>query len=147
MKNYALPFPVVLMLFGLILLSLVGCASAAPAIDSEPTWHCRNDLEIFCREGACEAALEGAFTPMDVSLEASGELSVCAYTGCWEGQAEVLERQDFLLAVGQELPFSTAKDDRGSDRNIVLVIDRNDSVATLKVGVFALPLPCSRSEP
>lgn len=181
MRHRAIPWPIMMLLAASTVLTISGCASAAPITASEPIetskstpdsrpegaaavpapesqpeadtgglqgrWHCRNDLEIYCRDAACEVAELGEFTPMDVSLGMSGDLSVCAYTGCWEGRVEVLERQDFLVAVGQDLPFSSAKHDRGSDRDVVLVIDRGDSVATLKVGVFALPLLCSRSEP
>jgi hypothetical protein len=43
-------------------LVLLGCASH-PASRTE-SWKCRNDLEVRCSDGACEAESEDGFTPM-----------------------------------------------------------------------------------
>lgn len=125
----------------------ISSSRAASAVTESGGWACRNHLEVYCRDGACEVADLDQFTPMSIHLEDAGALSVCAYTGCWEGQAEVVDGDPFLVALGNNLPFSTASDDAESDRDVALVIDRSDGVATLKVGVFAQPLLCTRKEP
>ena len=127
-------------------LSVQACATNAPPVissSSAETWQCRNDIEIRCAEGACSAAASGSFTPMSVSADGTGRLSVCAYSGCWEGIATVTRsEQKFLMLVGQNLEFSTASAQGESTQDVVLVIDRRDSVAILKVAEFAHPLIC-----
>lgn len=113
-----------------------------PSIES---WECRNDLEVSCSQGKCSAETEGGFTPMSVSASGSGALSVCAYSGCWEGKAKVHQDETFLILVGHALPFSTAPDDKSANADVALVVDRGEGVATLKVGAFALPLLCQES--
>lgn len=116
-----------------------------PAAEGSATesWHCRNDLEVRCAEGRCEAQIEGGFTPMDVHVDDSGAMSVCAYSGCWEGTGEVLRGEKFLVLVGHGLAFSTSRESESSRADVVMAIDRADRVATLKVGAFAHPLLCS----
>ncbi len=106
-------------------------------------WHCRNDLEIRCATGACEVRSESGFTPMDVHVDDSGAMSVCAYSGCWEGTGEVLRGKKFLVLVGHDLEFSTSPQAESSRADIVIAIDRADRVATLKAGDFAHPLLCT----
>ena len=118
-------------------LIFAGCATAGRTSPGE-RWQCRNDLEVSCSDGACEASAEGEFTPMSVDVDGSGAISVCAYSGCWEGTGEVLQSGDFLVLLGTDLQFSTSPD----SADVVIVIDRGDQVAALKVGEFALPLLC-----
>ena len=103
-------------------------------------------MEVSCGEGRCEAETGDGFTPMSVSVDDSGEMSVCAYSGCWEGTGEVLRSEEFLILIGLDLPFSTAPDSQ-SGQDIVIAIDRSDGVATLKAGGFAHPLLCERQAP
>lgn len=122
-------------------------AQPSPAAEDLFTenWRCRNDLEVRCAEGACEAETEGGFTPMAVHADDSGAMSVCAYTGCWEGTGEVYQGKRFLVWVGYDLEFSTSPGPE-SKADIALVIDRADGVATIKAGEFAHPLRCKRLE-
>lgn len=120
-------------------LVLLGCATN-PASRSE-TWKCRNDLEVRCADGACEAESEGGFTPMDVHVDDSGAMSICAYSGCWAGSGEVLRGERFLVWIGHGLRFSTSREPE-SGADILVAIDREDGVGTLKAGEFAHPLLC-----
>ncbi len=112
---------------------------------SAARWHCANDLEVRCADGTCEAEAGDGFTPMSVDVDDSGAMSVCAYSGCWEGAGRVLESDGFLVVIGRDLEFSTARDpDARAD--IVISIDRADGVAILKAEEFAQPLLCESRE-
>ncbi|HKY95054.1 MAG TPA: hypothetical protein VJL84_07085, partial [Kiloniellales bacterium] len=57
-------------------------ASAAEAAG----WSCRNeDLEIRCDWDGCQSVED--FTPMEVHVAGDGTMEICAYSGCWRGQA------------------------------------------------------------
>jgi hypothetical protein len=114
--------------------------------DAGGTWRCHNDLEIDCRNGRCNAAKDGSFSPMNVTLSESGSMSVCAYSGCWTGNALFKRSGHFRVWVGSNLAFSTAPKSPSASKNILIAIDEKDSVATLKAGEFALPLLCQRAE-
>jgi len=137
-------------------LALLSCATHPAAVDLESsprealaavegsrtgTWHCRNDLEVRCAEGTCESVPAGEFTPMDVRVDDSRAMSVCAYSGCWEGNAEILRDERFLVWIGHDLRFSTSPDPE-SQADILVAIDLADGVASLKAGEFAHPLLC-----
>ncbi len=113
-------------------------SSAAPTTQ----WQCRNDLEISCDVEHCEAV--ESFTPMDVRLDDAGSMSVCAYTGCWEGTGTVTKSEHFVVLMGHDLPFFTAPDAADSQADIVIAIDKEDHVAILKAGSFAQPLLCEQ---
>ena len=141
-----LAFTAGLMPATLLLLLLMGChprpvADPLSAAAEPQSWQCRNDLEVRCDAERCEAETGDGFTPMSVSVDDSGAMSVCAYSGCWEGAGEVLRSGQFLVLVGHDLEFSTSPDPK-SAADIVVAIDREDGVATLKVGEFAHPLLC-----
>ena len=136
------------MILPLVLLA-VACQpteeSAEPASSSAaPTaqWQCSNDLEIICDAEHCEAA--ESFTKMDVRFDDTGSMSVCAYSGCWEGTGTVVQSENFVVLTGHGLPFSTAPDAADSQANIVIAIDKQDHVAILKAGSFAQPLLCEQ---
>lgn len=119
--------------------------SAEPALSSTaPTarWQCRNDLEISCDTEHCETS--DSFTPMSVTVDDAGSMSVCAYTGCWEGTGTVVQSERFVVLTGHDLPFSTAPDAAESQADIVIAIDKQDHVAILKAGSFAQPLLCEQ---
>ena len=108
------------------------------------SWNCKNDLEITCNSKKCEAQIDNGFTPMDVNVDDSGAMSVCAYTGCWEGTGEILKSEGFAIIAGHNLKFSTAPNSEGMNESIVIVIDTYDNVAILKAGAFAHPLICKK---
>lgn len=119
---------------GIFLLCLSGTMVAAE------TWSCKNDMEIHCGRSACEAS--GSFTPMDITLKTKGEISVCAYSGCWEGKATVTKDSRYLVFIGHNLTFSTSSN-KGNGESAIITIDRMDGVGILKVTSFAQPLICS----
>lgn len=116
--------------------------SALSATVSPERWQCRNDLEISCDVEHCEAA--DSFTPMDVRFDDAGSMSVCAYSGCWEGTGTVVQSEHFVVLTGHELPFSTAPDSADSRAAIVIALDRADQVGILKAGAFVQPLLCEQ---
>jgi len=122
-------------------LSMIIFLTILTAMAQADSWNCRNDLEITCDSKKCEAQIEDGFTPMDVSVDNnSGSMSVCAYTGCWEGIGKVLKSENFTIITAHHLKFSTAQDSEGID--IVIVIDRHDNIGIIKAGAFAQPLIC-----
>ena len=118
--------------------------SEPAAIATTPTegWRCRNDLEISCDAESCDAA--DAFTPMDVRVDDGGSMSVCAYSGCWEGAGTVVKSDAFIVITGHDLPFSTAPDSVERQADILIALDKADDVAVLKAGPFAHPLRCEK---
>lgn len=107
-------------------------------------WLCRNDLEIRCNAENCEVDEENGYTPMSVNFDDSGFMSVCAYSGCWEGTGTVIKSEDFVILTGHDLAFSTSPDSAETNESIVIVLDRSDHVAILKAGAFSHPLLCEQ---
>ena len=101
------------------------------------SYQCKNDIEIQCTSTGCKSEAAN-FTPLSVSFDMTGALSVCAYTGCWEGRAKVMSDENFILLNAQNLKFSTSDE----TQNITLALDFSDNVAILKAGSFAQPLLC-----
>lgn len=129
------------MKFVLILILATFAAAAVPG----QNWQCRNDLEISCAAGKCAAAEDEGFTPMSVNFDDAGKLSVCAYTGCWEGTGRISENGSFLVLTARDLKFSTS-DSAKMNRDIAITLDRTDNIALLKAGAFAQPLVCGQRD-
>lgn len=120
------------------LLWLSGCMVASAT--AQPDWQCRNhEFEISCNSSQCERA--ESHTPMDIYLS-DQEISVCAYTGCWEGRADTASNMGrFLTYTGLDLPFSTQAD---AKVDLSVTIDTENGVGTVLVaGLFVTPLTCS----
>ncbi len=83
---------------------------------------------------------------MDVSFSDSGTMNVCAYSGCWQGIGTVFTSENFTVVAGHNLRFSTAQDSEAMNQNIVIAVDTDDQVATLKAGSFAHPLICEKDK-
>ena len=118
----------------LLVLSLFGAEQA--------NWDCRNQVEIRCIEGKCESTDQGEFTPMSISFSDKGEVSVCAYTGCWNGNGRVTKSDTFLSVTAENLSFSTNDSSKAS---VAIVLDRNDKTGLVKVGEFAQPIVCKKT--
>ncbi len=107
-------------------------------------WNCRNhDMEISCSSEECESS--DGFTPMDVSFNSKGSMSVCAYTGCWEGVGKVFSADNFTIIAGNNLKFSTSSSD-DMNANFLIVIDTEDKVSVIKGFGYAMPMICKIKE-
>jgi hypothetical protein len=102
-------------------------------------YNCTNDIEIQCDASGCVYDKNQQFTPMNVNFNNLGNLSVCAYSGCYEGVAEIRTQAEFLILHGERFPFSTDDD---LLHNIAISLDLNDNIGVIKVGAFAQPLSC-----
>lgn len=119
---------------GLALGLLPSLAGATPAGQVS----CRNaELEISCGQGKCTAA--ESFTPMAVTLGMQGRLSVCAYSGCWEGRARMRREGRFRIFTGIALEWTGTTPGRA---DFAVIFDTSDRVAILKGAGFAHPLVC-----
>ncbi|SDJ82172.1 hypothetical protein SAMN04488540_11411 [Ferrimonas sediminum] len=127
MNRFALP------LFGTLLLCSNGALAAG--------WQCSNDFESHCSQQGCAVAQSPDFTPLSVSFNDSGDVSVCAYSGCWQGRGVVLARQPYLVILGTAIPWSAPSDDNSSD--MVLTLNPQTGVAVLQNEVFDQPLVCA----
>ncbi|MEX6633296.1 hypothetical protein [Hyphococcus lacteus] len=116
--------------------------SSSKSVIPPDNWSCANDVEVWCAVDGCAAKAEGEITPMSISARRDGGFSVCAYTGCWEGQAEVHDLKGRLLWAANEAPFSTNPD--GSSTDVSLLIIEKDGVGFVRVGGIASPLLCTR---
>ncbi|RRN55482.1 hypothetical protein EIM48_10140 [Pseudoxanthomonas sp. SGNA-20] len=106
------------------------------------TWRCFNDVEVTCLEDGCSAANKGEFTPMDLAFASDGGLSLCAYTGCWDGTGRVLATSPFLVIAARRLPWSDPHGGPDRERDILVAFDPADRIAVVKAGGWAHPLRC-----
>lgn len=119
---------------------------ASPAEIPDDAWTCRNQIEVWCAADGCAAAREGEFTPMDIHAEAGGELSVCAYTGCWETTSAPVRTGGRILWAANDVAFSSSSDG-AMTANLTLLIVEKDGVGFVRVGGLATPLLCVRTRP
>jgi hypothetical protein len=102
-------------------------------------WSCGNqEFEISCDASRCQKA--DGFTPMSVSVTERGQVSACAYSGCWEGRAQTIQRTGGFLYVAGSYKFSSSQSREKT--KIAIVIDPKARVATLLGAGFAHPMTC-----
>ncbi len=109
------------------------------------TWSCKNEkFESRCDKGSCSVESKvGSFTALGVTFSDEGEMSICVYSGCWEGKGEVLANSPYLVLLGAALPWSNPKSD---DKQEVLIgLDIQNKTATVQVLNFVQPLVCEQS--
>lgn len=139
--KFTLRFRAFLLFF--MLFFLHGCQttidSSAPVLPDKLTqsYQCKNDIEVQCTTSRCSSEPE-SFTPMSISFDTSGDVNVCAYSGCWKGHADVSVTAQFIVLTGNNLSFSNSDD----KQSIAITLDLSDNVAVLKVDSFAQPLLC-----
>lgn len=107
------------------------------------SWNCRNQIEVWCAADGCAATPPDAFTPMDVWASADGDLSVCAYSGCWQGKAAASAAAGRLVWAGDALPFVSSLE--GAAGDVTLLILAADGVGFVRAGGIATPVLCARS--
>lgn len=117
---------------------LAGCTSASVPSGS---WECRNEnAEISCDDKSCSVSMAGDFTPMSLSTDTEGSLSLCAYSGCWEGKAsKVTITDDYFTASGAGLIWSGTT---GGGGRLSVTIDMNTGTSTLLAENYAHPMIC-----
>jgi hypothetical protein len=102
-------------------------------------WTCRNeDLEITCGADGCNAS--DSFTPMEVNVSSQGLMEVCAYSGCWRGQANQRVQSDrWILLAAERMQWMGSG---GGEGAFGLLLDRATGVAVLNGEGFAQPMLC-----
>jgi hypothetical protein len=107
---------------------------------SAGAWTCRNgDFEIRCTAASC--VRENDFTPMSISVSEHGEVSACAYSGCWEGRATTVRGAGRYLFVSGNFAW---KGTTGSSEDLAIVVDRKEGIATFVGDGFANPMTCTK---
>lgn len=110
-------------------------------------WNCRNDVEVQCVSGTCSAETEeGDFTPMSLAFSSTGSFSLCAYSGCWDGEGTVVSTKPFLVITQANAAWSDPSSNGERDADVMIAFDRQDAIAIVKAGAFATPLHCKARE-
>jgi len=130
--------------FIVLLMVLRASVSEVPSeIPIDPAmWQCRNQVEVWCSADGCAASEPDGFTPMDINAKRTGDLSVCAYTGCWEGKATVTAVDGHVLWTAKALGFSG--NPKASGAAITLLVNQKDGVGFVQAGGLATPVLCER---
>lgn len=124
-------------LIGLLLIMNTSFSGAAE-------WSCRNqDMEIYCDTGKC--TVSDGFTPMSVHFDDKGRMSICAYSGCWEGVGKVISSGNYTVVTGHDLKFSTSKESGGANESFLIAFDSDDNVSIIKGHGYAMPMNCIAS--
>ncbi len=106
-------------------------------------WECENDVEVFCKDGACETIIKQQHLPSTVTFNDSGEFSICIGGGCWRGTGLVDSTYPLLIISKENAEFSIQAKNVSVDKNIVIAFDPIDQVAVVKAGRMVLPLNCT----
>ena len=122
-------------------LALLAVTAGVPAAAQD--FSCSNKAaEIRCSGGSCEAETDG-FTPMSLS-RTGNKLSICAYSGCWEGSILVRRTAgpvDLLYArVRQSAGTGGAGGGMG---DLSVIYDRTSRTAQMRWGGFANAMGCA----
>lgn len=120
--------------------------AAAAAMAAEEAWHCRNQVEVWCTADGCAAAPPDEFTPLDVHVGTRSGLTVCAYSGCWEGRVRARKIAGRYIWAGDNLPFSSAEEGKMT-ADVTVLLFAGEGVGFVRAGGLATPLLCERSEP
>lgn len=121
-------------------LALLALAAGVPAAAADFT--CSNEAaEIRCGDGACEANTDG-FTPMSLS-RTGNRLSICAYSGCWEGSILVRRSPGPVDLLYARVRRTTGTGGTGADMSdLAVTYDRSARTAQMRWGGFANAMGC-----
>ena len=121
-------------------LALLALSAGAPAAAQD--FACSNKAaEIRCADGSCEAETDG-FTPMSLSRTGS-KLSICAYSGCWEGSIQVRRSAGPVDLLYARVRQSTGTGGNGAGmRDLSVIYDRTARTAQMRWGGFANAMGC-----
>ncbi len=103
-------------------------------------WVCQNDYEAHCSTEGCAIYQGDDFTSASVLLSSEGELEICLYSGCWQGQSEVLADSPYLVLQGKHLQWNNPY--TSNQQQALLSLERATNLATLQVAGFQLALLC-----
>lgn len=125
-------------------LLLVALAASTPAIAADFT--CSNKAaQISCGDGACEVTTDG-FTPMSLS-RTGRRLSICAYTGCWEGPVLVRRSAGPVDLLYARVSLSEGTGGNAADkRDLAVIYDRTSRTAQMRWGGFANAMGCGTDD-
>lgn len=129
------------------MLEIAGLMLLKASISEVPkgAWRCRNQVEVWCAADGCAATDAESFTPIDATAEDDGALSVCLYSGCFDGKAKRLRSDGRSLWLGDGLKFVSSFD--GASGDVTLLIIENDGVGFVRAGGLATPVLCAREGP
>lgn len=117
-------------------LLLISGATPAAAQD----FSCSNkSAEISCADGACEVNSDG-FTPMALGRKGN-RLSICAYSGCWEGPITVRRSRGSIDLLYAQVRNSQAGASGGMNE-LAIIYDRGSRTAQMRWGGFANSMDC-----
>lgn len=102
---------------------------------------CRNEAaEIRCAEGRCEVLSDG-FTPMELHREGK-KLSLCAYSGCWDGAIRFSRRSGGLEILYADVKSPT--EPGFTPRPLAVIHDPESRTAQMRWSGFANTMTCTR---
>ncbi|MGA9581459.1 MAG: hypothetical protein WBR13_05780 [Allosphingosinicella sp.] len=118
--------------------ALLLIAGATPAAAQDFT--CSNkSAEISCDGGACKVNSDG-FTPMSLG-RTGNRLSICAYSGCWEGPILVRRPRGSIDLLYAQVRNSQASAGGGMNE-LAIIYDRGSRTAQMRWGGFANSMDC-----
>ncbi|MCA1444488.1 hypothetical protein I6F07_30765 [Ensifer sp. IC4062] len=134
-------------LFGVIIMgnahlaAIIIILSPFDAVAASGAYSCSNgQFEIRCDSDKCQSS-EG-FTPAGGGVNTgTKDMSVCAYSGCWEGKADsIIASQGHIIAYSDRLQGNNPG---LQPTSAAIVIDRETLGATLNAFGFQSPMSCS----
>ncbi|WFU51366.1 hypothetical protein [Sinorhizobium terangae] len=133
--------------FGVIIMRNVQLAaiviilSPFDAFAASGAYSCSNgEFEIRCNAYKCESSED--FTPAGGGVDTgTKDMSVCAYSGCWEGKADsIIASAGHIIAYSDQLQ---ANNPGLQPTSAAIVINRETLGATLNAFGFQSPMSCS----
>jgi hypothetical protein len=103
-------------------------------------WRCTNQVEVWCSADSCATSAADETTPLDITASSARRISICAYSGCWEGEAGFWVIEGRRLWAAKALPFTSGLGE--SDATLLI---EPDGVGFVRAGGLATPVLCERT--
>jgi len=126
-----------------LLVALMSGISEAQ-IEAIGGWQCSNQVEVWCSVDKCTARSGEDITPMSILVDEDDAISVCAYTGCWEGKIAPIVTPRHLIWTILNTGFSTMQGAEGVGTDVTLLINKDDGIGFVRAGGIATPVLCDR---
>ncbi|MEL7487299.1 MAG: hypothetical protein AAGJ87_08810 [Pseudomonadota bacterium] len=130
----------------MVLLMLAALVRASTAGTPPDVWICDNQIEVWCVADGCDVRDQDETTPLSVTADRAGALSVCAYSGCWDASAAVAASAGRILWTAEDAPFSSPSSGASGTDLTVLIVEK-EGVGFVRAGGLATPLLCQRRAP